>query len=138
MSGTFPWILSKLFLSCRFPPADEGQTEQAQSNPDQFAEPPEQREGDAGHVAVAEGLEEEQIASVLGPEAAGDEEGAAFDKDGEGADGDGGEGQGGTAEIVDDDVDFQRFRHPTEKEEPGGSIEGRTFLAVEVQDRAIQ
>ena len=72
-----------------YPPTDEGEAEQPQANPDQFAEPPEQRKGDAGDVGVAEGFEEEQIAAILRAEAAGDEERATFDEDRERADGDG-------------------------------------------------
>ena len=60
----------------------------------------------------------------MGTEAAGDEEGAILDKDGEGADGDGGEGHGGTAEKVEDDVHFQGLGQPAQQEEPGGRIQG--------------
>ena len=54
----------------------------------------------------------------MGAETTGDEERAAFDKDGEGADGDGREGHGRAAQIIDDDVDFQCFRYPAKKEQP--------------------
>src|SRR3989442_13450682 len=56
------------------------QAEQSDSDPNQLPEPPEQREGDAGHVGVAEGTEQQQISAVLGAKAAGDEEGAALIK----------------------------------------------------------
>jgi hypothetical protein len=61
----------------------------------------------------------------LGAEATGDEESAAFDKDGEGANRDGGEGHSRTPQIPDDDVHFQRFRYPTKEEQPGGGTKGR-------------
>src|SRR4029077_12111278 len=120
------------------PSSDKSQAQQPDSDPDQLAEPPEQREGDAGHIGVAEGTEQQQIPAVLGTEAAGDEEGAAFDKDGEGADGDSGEGHGRPSQIPDDDVHFQRFRYPTKEEQPGGGTKGWTFVAVESPDRSIQ
>jgi hypothetical protein len=47
----------------------------------------------------------------MGAEATGDEERAVFDKDGE--------GYGRTAQIIDDDVDFQCFRHPAKKKQHG-------------------
>ena len=64
-----------------------GQAQQPDSDPGQFAKPPEQHEGDAGDVGVTKGSQQENIPAVLGAEAAGDEEGAAFDKDQERADG---------------------------------------------------
>ena len=57
---------------------------QPDSDSDQFVKPPEQHEGDVG---VTKGSQQEHIPAVLGAEAAGDEEGAAFDKDQERADG---------------------------------------------------
>ena len=91
-------FLSRLcdFPEFPLPPSEKSQAQQPDSDPDQLAEPPEQREGDAGHVGVAEGTEQQQISAVLGAKAAGDEEGAAFDKDGEGANRDGGEGHSRT------------------------------------------
>jgi hypothetical protein len=68
-------------------PTDHDQNSQPDSDPDQFAKPPEQHEGDAGDVGVTKGSQQEHIPAVLGAEAAGDEEGAAFDKDQERADG---------------------------------------------------
>ena len=66
-------------------PTDHDQNSQPDSDPDQFAKPPEQH---AGYVGVTKGSQQEHIPAVLGAEAAGDEEGAAFDKDQERADGD--------------------------------------------------
>lgn len=53
---------------------DHRQAEQSDSDPGQLPEPPEQREGDAGHVGVSKGSRQEHIPAVLGAEAAGDEE----------------------------------------------------------------
>jgi hypothetical protein len=98
-------------------PRQAGQT---WSNPYQLTEPPEQREGDPGDVAETKGFQQKQIPAVLHPETAGDEEGAAFDKDGEGE-----EGHGRHPQIPDDDIHFHRFRDPTKEEQPGGGIKGR-------------
>ena len=65
-------------------PTDHDQNSQPDSDPDQFAKPSEQHEGDVG---VTKGSQQEHIPAVLDAEAAGDEEGAAFDKDQERADG---------------------------------------------------
>lgn len=42
-------------------PTDHGQNSQPNADPDQLAETPQEREGDAGDVGVAEGLEEKQL-----------------------------------------------------------------------------
>src|SRR5262245_47391644 len=93
--------------------SDKSQAQQPDPNPYQLSEPPEQRESDTGDVGIAEGLKEEQISAVLGSEATGDEEGAAFDKDGEGGDRDRRESHGRPTQIPDDDIHFQHFRDPT-------------------------
>ena len=132
MSGAIFRVVSTTFLNCRCPPTDKSQAEQAQSNPDQLTEPPEQCEGDAGDVGITKDTQQEHVPAVLGAEAAGDEEGAAFNKDGEGADGDGREGHSRAAQIIDNDVDFQSLRHPPKKEQPGRGIKGRTVVAIEI------
>src|SRR4249920_1952443 len=93
-------------------PALYRQAQQPEPNPYQLTEPPDQCEGDAGDIGIAEGLEEKQIPAVLGAEAAGDEEGAAFDKNGEGGDGDFFFSDTATTENIENDVDFQCLCHP--------------------------
>src|SRR5580765_632459 len=106
------WIVHASVL-CRTLPALQRQAQQPGPNPYQLAEPPDQCEGDAGDIGIAEGLEEEQIPTVLRSEAAWDEEGATFDKNGECGDGDSGKCHGTATENIENDVDFQCFRHPT-------------------------
>ena len=82
VSGTDSWrgksvrsqFLSRLcdFPELPLPPSEKSQAQQPDSDPDQLAKPPEQREGDAGDVAVAEGLEQ-QIAAVVRTKAAWDD-----------------------------------------------------------------
>ena len=63
------------------------QTYQPDADPDEFADTAEECEGEAGDVGVTEGLQEEQIAAFLRPEASRDKERPAFDKDRERPDG---------------------------------------------------
>src|SRR4026207_1039719 len=109
------WLMRETF--CRHnSSALHREAQQPDPNPAHLPKATEQRERNASDAGIAEGFEEEQIPAVLGAEAAGDEEGAAFDEDRERADGDGGKGHGRTAEIIEDDVHFQRFCQPAKKE----------------------
>lgn len=51
-------------------PTGHDQSSQPDADPDQLAETPQEREGDASHVTVAEGFGQQQIADVLRAEAA--------------------------------------------------------------------
>ncbi len=51
------------------------QAQEPDPDPSQFAEPPQQREGDAGDVGITKGSQQGQIPSVLGAEAAGNQSG---------------------------------------------------------------
>src|SRR4029079_7831972 len=126
------------FRNFRDTPTKQRKTQEPDPNPCQLPKSPQQREGDSGDIGVTERIQQEQIPAILGAKASGDEEGAAFDEDRQGTNGDRRKGDGRTTEKINDDIHFQRFRHPPKKEQPGGGIKGWTVIAVEVQDRSIQ
>ena len=64
------------------PPTQHRKAHEADADPNQFAKPSQEGERNAGDFAIAEGREQEQIASILRAEATGDEKRASFDEDG--------------------------------------------------------
>ena len=68
-------------LILRYPAfSNRRQTQQPDANPHELTEPSQQREGDSRHVTVAESLEQQKIAGILGTQTARDEERSALDK----------------------------------------------------------
>src|SRR5262249_103150 len=95
------------------------QAQQPGPDPHQLPKSSQQSKGDTSDVGVTKIFQQVIISNVLAAKAPGDEKPSTFDKDREGVDRNGRKDQGRPSQVPDDDVDFQCFRQPTQKEQSG-------------------